>query len=638
MTFKQLGLSAPILKALEEQGYVKPSPIQEKAIPHALTGRDVLGCAQTGTGKTCAFATPILQQLDQRPAQGHPIRALILTPTRELAIQIGESFDAYGKYLKLRHTVIFGGVGQNPQVEAIKRGVDVLVATPGRLMDLYQQGFVDLDKLEIFVLDEADRMLDMGFIHDVKKILKWLPAKKQTMLFSATMPGEVMELVNSLLHDPARVEVDPVSSPVEAIEQKICFVDKGNKTRLLAWLLEREGAKSALVFTRTKHGANKVARDLVKEGISTAAIHGNKSQTARQQALSDFKAGKLRCLVATDIAARGLDIEDLSHVFNYNLPEVPETYVHRIGRTGRAGRGGEAISFCDFGEKPLLKDIEKLIGRKVPVLEDHPFPMQVFEAPKRDKNGKIINEEDAEARAAARQLKRERDQARQAAEKEKRQKEQERQQAAAQVLEQQEPAHKSRRRRRKKPAEAENAAGVQAAEREEQKTEEYLPQRPKLTRPGTLMDTGDAMPNTEFSRPNPFDSDIIMDATARLLAPRRPVYGASEAARPQKGERSRQKKSGAQQPKHREEPAPAQEKTPSGKKHKGGKKPHQAQRERTETQKDAPAKGGAPRQKQKNNRRSNAGRSPVEPFRSGQTKDSTEQASLIKPFYINVGR
>jgi len=638
MTFKQLGLSAPILKALEEQGYVKPSPIQEKAIPPALTGRDVLGCAQTGTGKTCAFATPILQQLDQRPAQGHPIRALILTPTRELAIQIGESFDAYGKYLKLRHTVIFGGVGQNPQVEAIKRGVDVLVATPGRLMDLYQQGFVELDKLEIFVLDEADRMLDMGFIHDVKKILKWLPAKKQTMLFSATMPGEVMELVNSLLHDPARVEVDPVSSPVEAIEQKICFVDKGNKTRLLAWLLEREGAKSALVFTRTKHGANKVARDLVKEGISAAAIHGNKSQTARQQALSDFKAGKLRCLVATDIAARGLDIEDLSHVFNYNLPEVPETYVHRIGRTGRAGRGGEAISFCDFGEKPLLKDIEKLIGRKVPVLEDHPFPMQVFEAPKRDKNGKIINEEDAEARAAARQLKRERDQARQAVEKEKRQKELECQQAAAQVLEQQEPAHKSRRRRRKKPAEAENTAGVQAAEREEQKAEEYLPQRPKLTRPGTLMDTGDAMPNTEFSRPNPFDSDIIMDATARLLAPRRPVYGASEAARPQKGERGRQKKSGAQQPKHREEPAPAQEKTPSGKKHKGGKKPHQAQRERTETQKEAPAKGGAPRQKQKNNRRSNAGRSPVEPFRSGQTKDSTEQASLIKPFYINVGR
>lgn len=285
-----------------------------------------------------------------------------------------------------------------------------------------------------------------------------------------------------------------------------------------------------------------------------------------------------------------------------------------------------------------MKDIEKLIGRKVPVLEDHPFPMQVFEAPKRDKNGKIINEEDAEARAAARQLKRERDQVRQAAEKEKRQKELERQQAAAQVLEQQEPTHKSRRRRRKKPAEGENTAAMQATEREEQEAEEYLPQRPKLTRPGTLMDTGDAMPNTEFSRPNPFDSDIIMDATARLLAPRRSVYGSSEAARPQKGERSRQKKSGGQQPKHREESAPAQEKTPSGQKHRGGKKPHQAQRERTETQKNAPAKGGAPRQKQKNNRRSNAGRSPVEPFRSGQTKDSTEQASLIKPFYINVGR
>ncbi len=636
MTFEQLGLSAPILKALKEQGYVNPSPIQEKAIPPALTGRDVLGCAQTGTGKTCAFAAPILQRLDERPAQGRPIRALILTPTRELAIQIGESFDAYGKYLKLRHTVIFGGVGQNPQVEALKRGADILVATPGRLMDLYQQGFVSLDQLEIFVLDEADRMLDMGFIHDVKKILKWLPAKKQTMLFSATMPGEVMELVNSLLRDPARVAVDPVSSPVEAIEQRVCFVDKGNKTRLLAWLLEHEGVKNALVFTRTKHGANKVARDLMKEGVTAAAIHGNKSQTARQQALSDFKAGRIQCLVATDIAARGLDIEELSHVFNYNLPEVPETYVHRIGRTGRAGRGGEAISFCDFGEKPLLKDIEKLMGRSVPVLDGHPFPMQIFEAPKRDKNGKIINEEDAEARAAARQLKRERDQARQAAEKEKRQKELERQQAAAQVLEQQEPAPRSRRRRKKKAAP--EAAAQSLPPVADEPLDDYLPQRPKLTRPGALLDTGDAMPNTEFSRPNPFDSDIIMDATARLLAPRRPVYGAAETARPQKGERSRQKKSGAQQPKHREEPVPAQEKTPSGKKHRGGKKSQQAQRERTETQKEAPAKGGAPRQKQKNNRRSNAGRSPVEPFHSGQTKDSTEQASLIKPFYINVGR
>ena len=633
MTFEQLGLSAPILKALKEQGYVNPSPIQEKAIPPALTGRDVLGCAQTGTGKTCAFAAPILQRLEGSPVQGRPIRALILTPTRELAIQIGESFDAYGRYLKLRHTVIFGGVGQNPQVEALKRGVDILVATPGRLMDLYQQGFVALDKLEIFVLDEADRMLDMGFIHDVRKILKWLPAQKQTMLFSATMPGEVTELVNSLLRDPARVAVNPVSSPVEAIRQRVCFVDKGNKTRLLAWLLEHEGVKNALVFTRTKHGANKVARDLMKEGVTAAAIHGNKSQTARQQALSDFKAGRVQCLVATDIAARGLDIEELSHVFNYNLPEVPETYVHRIGRTGRAGRGGEAISFCDFGEKPLLKDIEKLMGRSVPVLEEHPFPMQVFEAPKRDKNGKIINEEDAEARAAARQLKRERDQARQAAEKEKRRQELERQQAAALVLEQQEPASKSsRRRRKKKSAPEETAPAVQPPEQEAR--EDYLPQRPRLTRPGALLDTGDAMPNTEFTRPNPFDSDVIMDATARLLAPRRSGYGAATAGRPRKGE-ERKKKSGAQQSPQQQ--APAQDGKSSGKKRRGGKKSRQTGPEHPAAHKSSHGES-RPRQTRKGHQRSGAGREPMEPFHSGQTKDSTEQASLIKPFYINVGR
>ena len=339
MTFQSLGLCAPILAALKEQGYEAPSPIQEQAIPPALAGRDVLGCAQTGTGKTCAFASPILQRLSAARTPDHRLRALILTPTRELAIQIGESFAAYGAHLSLRHTVIFGGVGQNPQVEALGRGVDILVATPGRLMDLYQQGFVRLEDLEIFVLDEADRMLDMGFIHDVKKILKWLPAKKQTMLFSATMPPEIAALVNSLLHDPARVAVDPVSSPVEAIQQSVYFVDKGNKTKLLALLIGQLDVKNALVFTRTKHGANKVARDLSKEGITAAAIHGNKSQTARQQALSDFKAGRIRCLVATDIAARGLDIEELSHVFNYNLPEVPETYVHRIGRTGRGGPG-----------------------------------------------------------------------------------------------------------------------------------------------------------------------------------------------------------------------------------------------------------------------------------------------------------
>ena len=639
MTFEQLGLSAPILKALKEQGYVAPSPIQERAIPPALMGRDVLGCAQTGTGKTCAFAVPILQQLDQRPIPGRPIRALILTPTRELAIQIGESFDAYGKYLKLRHTVIFGGVGQNPQVEALKRGSDILVATPGRLMDLYQQDFVSMDKLEIFVLDEADRMLDMGFIHDVKKILKWLPAQKQTMLFSATMPGEVMELVNSLLRDPARVAVDPVSSPVEAIEQRVCFVDKGNKTHLLAWLLEHEGVKNALVFTRTKHGANKVARDLMKEGVTAAAIHGNKSQTARQQALSDFKAGRIQCLVATDIAARGLDIEELSHVFNYNLPEVPETYVHRIGRTGRAGRGGEAISFCDFGEKPLLKDIEKLMGRSVPVLDGHPFPMQIFEAPKRDKNGKIINEEDAEARAAARQLKRERDQARQAAEKEKREKELARQQAAAQVLEQQEPALKSRRRRKKKAA-PEPAAQVLPPV-EDEPLDDYLPQRPKLTRPGALLDTGDAMPNTEFTRPDPLDSDVIMDATARLLAPRKPLYGSSPVRDSRSPRKEGSRRKAAPQPRQ-EEQSPAPEQKPPKKRRSRKKSAAQPAGQ----QAAAPQKGAAHQEQARKERggrgkkhsHDRGGRGPMEPHKSGQTKDSTEQASLIKPFYINVGR
>ena len=366
MTFEDLGLCPQILAALKEEGYEKPSPIQEQAIPPALAGRDVLGCAQTGTGKTCAFAAPILQRLSSKPVSGHPIRALILTPTRELAIQIGESFEHYGRHLALRCAVIFGGVGQAPQVEKLGKGVDILVATPGRLGDLYQQGFIHLNDLEIFVLDEADRMLDMGFIHDVKKILKWLPEKKQTLFFSATMPKEIAELVNSLLHHPARVAVDPVSSPVEAIRQSVYFVDRGNKTKLLSLLMDQLGVKNALVFTRTKHGANKVARDLVKAGITAAAIHGNKSQTARQQALADFKSGAIRCLVATDIAARGLDIEELSHVFNYNLPEVPETYVHRIGRTGRARRHGVAYSLVSsITEGIRLDDIRKNTGNEI---------------------------------------------------------------------------------------------------------------------------------------------------------------------------------------------------------------------------------------------------------------------------------
>ena len=412
MTFQSLGLCAPILHALREQGYQRPSPIQEKAIPPALAGRDVLGCAQTGTGKTCAFAAPILQRLHASRSKEHALRALVLTPTRELAIQIGESVQVYGRHLPLRCAVIFGGVGQNPQVEALGRGVDILIATPGRLMDLHQQGFVKLDKLEIFVLDEADRMLDMGFLHDVRQILKWLPKKKQTMLFSATMPAEIAELANSLLQNPVRVAVDPISSPVEAIRQSIYFVDKNNKTKLLAHLISKLGVKNALVFTRTKHGANKVVKDLDKLGITAAAIHGNKSQTARQQALADFKAGKVQCLVATDIAARGLDIEELSHVFNYNLPEVPETYVHRIGRTGRAGREGAAVSFCDFGEKPLLRDIEKLLGAPVPVVEDHPYPMVLLEGAQTDKSGRVIHPEDVEARMAAKERRQAQDAAR----------------------------------------------------------------------------------------------------------------------------------------------------------------------------------------------------------------------------------
>ncbi|MBE6832263.1 DEAD/DEAH box helicase [Faecalispora sporosphaeroides] len=382
MNFQELNLIAPILKALQEEQYEAPSPIQEKAIPPALLGRDVLGCAQTGTGKTAAFAVPILQRLNAQPpvpkGQKRAIRSLILTPTRELAIQIGESLHAYGRYLPLRSEVIFGGVSQVPQVNSLNRGVDILVATPGRLNDLIQQGFIDLGAVQIFVLDEADRMLDMGFIHDVKRVITHLPRQKQTLFFSATMPPEITELVDSLLVDPFKVAVAPVSSTAEAIEQSVYFVDKGNKPKLLIELLKHAEIESALVFTRTKHGADRVARELVRAKIQAQAIHGNKSQTARQQALSSFKARQIRVLVATDIAARGIDIDELSHVINYDLPNVPETYVHRIGRTGRAGLDGTAISFCNIDEKPYLKDIEALIGKPVPVVEDHPYPMQVF--------------------------------------------------------------------------------------------------------------------------------------------------------------------------------------------------------------------------------------------------------------------
>jgi ATP-dependent RNA helicase RhlE len=374
MTFDSLQLIEPIKKALQQEGYIHPTPIQAQAIPIVLRGTDLLGCAQTGTGKTAAFAIPIIQLLSKEKRQQKPeIRALILTPTRELAIQIGESFAAYGKFAGLKHTVVFGGVSQHPQTNALKSGVDILVATPGRLLDLMQQGFIHLHSLDIFVLDEADRMLDMGFVHDVKKVIAKLPAKRQSLFFSATMPPSIQKLAQLILHQPEKVEVTPASTTAETIQQCVYHVSKKRKKHLLLHLLENKTIKSILVFTRTKHGANKVAKDLLANGISAEAIHGNKSQTARQNALSNFKSGKTRVLIATDIAARGIDIDNLTHVINYELPNVPETYVHRIGRTGRAGADGIAISFCEEEEKAYLKDIQKLIGLQINVIRDHPF-------------------------------------------------------------------------------------------------------------------------------------------------------------------------------------------------------------------------------------------------------------------------
>ena len=376
-SFNDLGLIEPILKALQEEGYTHPTPIQQQAIPHLITGRDLLGCAQTGTGKTAAFAIPILQELHAKgmPTSKRLIKTLILTPTRELAIQIGESFAAYGRNLQIKHTVIFGGVGQKPQTDALHRGVDIVVATPGRLLDLMNQGFVDLKQIEIFVLDEADRMLDMGFIHDVKKVIAKLPAKRQTLFFSATMPPEIAKLANSILTNPMKVEVAPQSTTAETVDQHLYFVDRTDKNKLLLHLLEGDAIREALIFTRTKHGANKVAKLLVQAGLGAEAIHGNKSQSARQQALKNFKDGKIRALVATDIAARGIDIDGLTHVINFDIPNIPETYVHRIGRTGRAGASGKALSFCDHEEKEFLRDIQRLIKREIPVVNEHPFVM-----------------------------------------------------------------------------------------------------------------------------------------------------------------------------------------------------------------------------------------------------------------------
>ncbi len=375
MTFKELDLLEPILNALEKQGYSTPTPIQQQAIPIILSGSDIMGCAQTGTGKTAAFAIPILQNLtkNKRPEGRRRIRTLILTPTRELAIQIEENIKEYGSNLDIRHAVIFGGVSQLNQINRLKSGIDILVATPGRLLDLQQQGFVDLRSLEVFVLDEADRMLDMGFIHDVKKIIKLIPTKRQTLFFSATMPKEIKTLASTILTNPKQVVVTPVSSTAETIDQKLYHLLTAQKKDLLLHLLNESKTGSVLVFTRTKHGADKVVKILIKANVKAAAIHGNKSQNARQNALNNFKNKELRVLVATDIAARGIDIDELALVINYDIPNIPETYVHRIGRTGRAGASGKAISFCDKEEQAYIRDIQKLIGLQIPVVRNHPF-------------------------------------------------------------------------------------------------------------------------------------------------------------------------------------------------------------------------------------------------------------------------
>jgi len=380
MTFKDLNIIEPILKALSAEGYTHPTPIQEQSIPILLNRNDLLGCAQTGTGKTAAFAVPILQHLflDHKSTSNNQrkIRALIITPTRELAIQISDSFTAYGKFTGIKNTVIFGGVKQGGQTDALRRGIDVLVATPGRLLDLMNQGYISLKDVEYFVLDEADHMLDMGFIHDIKKIIAKLPIKRQSLFFSATMPADIVDLSRKILGNPQRVTVKPEQATAEKVEQAVYFVSKKSKPKLLVHLLETEAVESTLIFSRTKHGADKIVRFLEKADISAAAIHGNKSQGARQRALGDFKSGETSVLVATDIAARGIDIDELSLVINYDLPNIPETYVHRIGRTGRAGLDGVSISFCDEDEKKYLKGIEKLIAKKIPVVENHKYSMR----------------------------------------------------------------------------------------------------------------------------------------------------------------------------------------------------------------------------------------------------------------------
>ena len=370
MNFQDLKLTLPLLNALKDVGYTTPTEIQNKAIPPILNGKDIIGCAQTGTGKTAAFALPILQLLQTKSSPKTGVKSLILAPTRELAIQIDDNFKIYGRHLPLRHLAIFGGVSQTKQVKALQKGIDILIATPGRLLDLIQQRFVLLSSIEIMVLDEADRMLDMGFIHDIKKILAQLPAKRQTLFFSATMPPNIRKFATGILNNPVEISVTPVSSAAQTIHHSVYFVEKKQKTRLLLELLADSSIHRSLVFTRTKHGADRLVKQLLRTGINAAAIHGNKSQNARQNALNDFKKNNIRVLIATDIAARGIDIDELPHVVNYEIPNIPETYVHRIGRTGRAGMEGTAVSFCDAAERKDLKSIQKLIGFNMPVLKN----------------------------------------------------------------------------------------------------------------------------------------------------------------------------------------------------------------------------------------------------------------------------
>ncbi len=388
MTFKELQLVAPILKAIDAQGYTQATPIQEKAIPILLRGKDLLGCAQTGTGKTAAFAIPILQQIyldKQQNRRSRDIKALIVTPTRELALQIAESFSSYGKHTGIRNTVIFGGVKQGAQTRALQKGVDILIATPGRLLDLVSQGFISLKNVQYSVLDEADQMLDMGFIHDIRKIIDLLPPKRQSLFFSATMPPSIINLSRKILGNPEKVTIKPEQKTAEKVEQSVYFVAKKDKINLLTELLKTEKHHSVLIFSRTKHGANKIVKKLIKAGIPAEAIHGNKSQGARQLALRNFKSGKISVLVATDIAARGIDVSKLSLVINFDLPNIAETYVHRIGRTGRAKESGQAVSFCDIEERPYLNDIQKLIKIKIPVIENHNFIDMQTEVPTKAK-------------------------------------------------------------------------------------------------------------------------------------------------------------------------------------------------------------------------------------------------------------